>query len=304
MARRRSIRIHTHRVGGNAYWTFLANRMVVADGRLFEVRNGGAGSRPCHLIPYVGSKAGFTGIFDELVPDRVGGRRIIDVFGGSGSFAIYCCRRFGSRRVTYNDNNPVLANFMVQVRDNPGRLASEYGRHKHKHSTDYYLETRRRPLDRGMAGAGRFLYLAKNAFSGKIRFNRSNVFNSPARKRTGCPALDISKMHDISSAISNMQITRRGFEEYGRTRGAFMYLDPPYMNNTNQHYNGVPSTAAFAGFVRRIAPRNMVMISEQNEPGVIGLPGSFMVHRVRLLRSLQYATRTGSKEIIATNYRS
>ena len=82
----------------------------------YMVRNG---RNDYHLIPYVGNKSGFAHIFDELVPASAGERHIVDVFGGGGSFAIYCCSRFGSEMVTYNDNNPTLANFMRFVRDDP-----------------------------------------------------------------------------------------------------------------------------------------------------------------------------------------
>ena len=266
---------------------------------IYDVRNG---PNRFHLIPYVGNKSGFAHIFDELVPDDAGTGEIIDVFGGSGAFAIYCSFRFGSRRITYNDNNPVLANFLECVRDDPGGLVERYGYHRARSDGGYYLETRKADIANGVEGAGRFLYLAKNAFSGKIRFNGMGRFNSPMRKGAKCPALDGERLLDIGRAIRHMKVTCRPFESWSGTRGAFMYLDPPYMNNHNNHYNMVPSTEGFARFVHTITPHNRVMISEQNEPADIGLPSCYAAYGVRLRRSLQYATRNGSREIIAVNY--
>ena len=267
--------------------------------RQYEVRNG---RNRCHLIPYIGNKSGFSDIFDELVPSDAGNGKIVDVFGGSGAFAIYCCFRFGSDRVVYNDNNPVLTNFMAFVRDDVAGLIEEYEGHKSASSPDYFLRVRTESLTDGLRGAGRFLYLAKNAFSGKIRFNKKNGFNAPMRKSTKCPSLSEERFCAISDVVGKMAITNKSFEEFQDTRDAFLYLDPPYMNNTNAHYNGVPATESFARFVRATTLHNRVMISEQNEPDAIGIPESFRIYRIALRRSLQYVTQKDSAEIIATNY--
>lgn len=269
------------------------------EAKTYDVRSG---RNRYHLIPYIGNKSGFAHIFDELVPDDAGSGSIVDVFGGSGAFAIYCSFRFGSRQVTYNDNNPVMVNFMKCVRDDPGGLMERYEEHRARSGGEYFLEVRKLDISGGPDGAGRFLYLAKNAFSGKIRFNGSGMFNAPMRKGTSCPKLDEGRLLDISQSIRHMKITNRPFESWSRTRNAFMYLDPPYMNNTNAHYNMVPSTESFAKFVGDITPHNRVMISEQNEPADIGIPECYAVYRVRLRRSLQYVTQNDSREIVAINY--
>ena len=269
----------------------------------YEVRNG---RNECHLIPYIGNKSGFSHIFDALVPDSAGSMRIVDVFGGSGAFAIYCCLRFGSgENVTYNDNNKVLTNFMTFVRDDAAGLIKEYEKHRALSSGEYFTKIRAESsLTDGLEDAGRFLYLAKNAFSGKIRFNKKqNRFNAPMRKNSKCPAISREHLLSISRAICDMAITNNGFEKFADIKNAFLYLDPPYMNNPNCHYNGVPTTESFAQFVTAISPHNRVMISEQNEPDEIGIPkSSYRVHRIALRRSLQYVTQKDSSEIIAINY--
>lgn len=265
----------------------------------FQVGNG---RTRAHLIPYVGNKSGFVHIFDRLIPDEVQGKRIYDLFGGGGSFSIYCSYRFGSKRVTYNDNNPTITNFLTWVRKDWRGLADQYETHRAKSDGQHYLAVREMPLDGGLVGAGRFLYLAKNAFSGKIRFNSSNRFNSPMRKDSRCPSLDVGQLERISMAIRDLTITTDGFERYADVKDGFVYLDPPYMGNPNNHYNAVPALEDFVGFMQRIEKDNMVMISEQNDPGTLGLSESFRVYPVLLRRSLQYATRTDSREIITVNY--
>lgn len=265
----------------------------------FEVRGG---RNAYHLIPYIGNKSGFAHIFDRLVPNSAGDRRIYDIFGGGASFTIYCCYRFDSKNVTYNDNNPVLANFLRCVRDDPHGLVEEYEVHRRRSDSQYYLDVRGMQLDGGVAGAGRFLYLAKNAFSGKIRFNSSNKFNAPMRKQRRCPTLDSDGLARTSKSIKNLTITNEPFEQYRDVHDGFLYLDPPYMGNANNHYNGVPDTEDFVEFVRSVERSNMVMISEQNDLATLNLPRSFHAYSILLNRSLQYVTRDNSTEIIALNY--
>ena len=273
--------------------------MMVMKNQTFQVSNG---RTSCHLIPYIGNKSGFSHIFDSLIPDSIQGKQIYDAFGGGASFSIYCSYRFGSKYVTYNDNNPTVANFISWVKKDPHGLAEQYETHRDKSDSQYYLDVRDMSLDDGLVGAGRFLYLAKNAFSGKIRFNSSNKFNSPMRKDSKCPNLNLEQLAKISTAIQDLVITNESFEHYEDVKGGFVYLDPPYLENTNNHYNGVPDTEDFIGFVKKIEAYNQVMISEQNSPYMLRLSASFRVYPILLKRSLQYITQNSSKEIVAINY--
>ena len=151
--------------------------------------------------------------------------------------------------------------------------------------------------------AGRFYYLAKNAFSGKIRFNSKNRFNSPMRKGAKCPRVSIDDLKFLSDTIRGMSIRCRDFYEYRNVSGAFVYLDPPYLFNKNGHYNAIISPERFVRFVSAIQAKNKVMISEQNGIRKLGIIGRYSVHRVRLRRSLQYFTRSDSQEIVAINYK-
>ena len=256
---------------------------------------------PLKLIPYIGCKAGFDKIFDHIIPDTIEGT-IYDVFGGSGSFSFYACQRFGSHRVTYNDNNPVVVNLIKQVQSDPTGVWDVYHQHFLKSSVEHYYRVRDLTLEDDVESAGNFLYLAKNAFSGKIRFNASNRFNAPIRKGSSCPKLCRDVLIELSAIIRDMTITNCDYRAFSRLDKAFLYLDPPYFNNTNGHYNGVLCLDEFNHFLRSVESSNRVVLSEQNDPSLFELPNSYTVYPVTLNRSLQYVTRTGSKEIIALNY--
>ncbi len=253
------------------------------------------------LIPYVGCKSGFSHIFDSLVPDNYG-KKIYDLFGGGGAFAFYACSRFGSKNVVFNDHNPTITNLFEALKTEPDSLYAEYLVHRSKSSKEYYLKMRGTDLNDGVAGAGRFFYLAKNAFSGKIRFNSKNEFNSPMRKNAKCPNIDKDALDNLSRLIKNMKITNRDFLSFRGVRQSFLYLDPPYMNNTNGHYNATVPIEAFSNFVKKMESANKLMISEQNDPGTLGLARDYRVFQINLKRSLQYFTQEQSKEIIAINY--
>ena len=253
------------------------------------------------IIPYIGCKAGFKDIFDKIIPDNLA-CRIYDIFGGGGAFSLYASNRFGSHRVTYNDNNPIVVNLIRHVQTSPLRLWELYNEHYKNSSAEYYYRVRNLCLENGIQGAANFLYLAKNAFSGKIRFNSSNKFNSPIRKGSSCPKVNLDSLVNLSKTIQDLTIMNEDYKAFACVDNAFLYLDPPYFNNTNGHYNGVLDLGEFNQFLRTIELKNKVVLSEQNHSEIFDLPESYTVRSITLMRSLQYFTQNKSKEMIAFNY--
>ena len=265
----------------------------------FTVRNNRSRLR---LIPYVGNKSGFAHIFDELTPDSFSEKKFYDLFGGSGSFSFYICERFGSKNVVYNDNNPVITNLMNVLKKNPKKLILEYNKHRKKSSQEYYNQLRDENLTKGIVAAGKFFYLAKNAFSGKIRFNPKGKFNCPMRKNASCPVLDEEQILFVSKIIKDLSISNKSYLDFVDVRDSFLYLDPPYLNNPNGHYNSLIEPNEFVNFVKTTSKSNKVMISEQNFPETLNHSKKFQIFPILLNRSLQYVTQEKSKEIIAINY--
>ncbi|MDE0553666.1 MAG: DNA adenine methylase [Candidatus Poribacteria bacterium] len=253
------------------------------------------------IIPYIGCKAGFKDIFDKIIPDNLT-CRIYDIFGGGGAFSFYACNRFGSHRVIYNDNNPIVVNLIRHVQTAPLRLWELYNEHYNNSSNEYYYQVRNLCLENGVEGAANFLYLAKNAFSGKIRFNSSNKFNSPIRKGSSCPKVELDSLLNLSKTIQDLTIMNEDYKAFACVDNSFLYLDPPYFNNTNGHYNGILDLDEFNQFLRTIELTNKVVLSEQNHPEIFDLPESYTVRSITLMRSLQYFTQNKSKEMIAFNY--
>lgn len=92
------------------------------------------------------------------------------------------------------------------------------------------------------------------------------------------------------------------YKAFASVGNAFLYLDPPYFNNTNGHYNGVLDLGEFNRFLRTIESKNKVVLSEQNHSEIFDLPDAYTVRSITLMRSLQYFTQNKSEEMIAFNY--
>lgn len=254
------------------------------------------------FIPYIGNKSGFSHIFDSMIPDNFSDMKFYDVFGGGGSFTFYICSRFGAKNVFYNDNNPVIVNLLKYLKKDPRGLLKKYEKHRKNSSPEYYYEIRDKEQSDDLVSAGRFMYLAKNAFSGKIRFNPKGKFNCPMRINSKCPMIDKEQFLHLSSLIQDLKIYNESFEYFESVKKSFLYLDPPYLNNPNGHYNNLIEPNRFIEFVKNIEKDNKVMISEQNSSKDLHLSQIFNVYSIHLKRSLQYFTKNSSHEIIAINY--
>ena len=143
----------------------------------------GPGDSSLRLFHYFGSKARFKHVFDAVLPDEA--ERVVDVFGGSGAFSFYACRRYGAGKVVYSDASLHLANLMLHARDFPHELRAAACRHCARHSRGYYYRQREIDSREGVEGAGRLLYLARNSFSGILRIKDGAMGARRARTSSG-----------------------------------------------------------------------------------------------------------------------
>lgn len=94
--------------------------------------------------------------------------------------------------------------------------------------------------------AARFIFLNKLSFNGLYRTNLSGVFNVPfSGSKTGSlPTAE--SLNDYSKALSRTKLVAKDFEAVVKTeatKGAFVYLDPPYFLTSAQvftEYNSSP----------------------------------------------------------------
>ena len=80
--------------------------------------------------------------------------------------------------------------------------------------------------------------------------------------------------------IRDLTILNKDYTTLDDIRDSFLYLDPPYMNNSNGHYNAVVPLDDFISFVKNLENINNIMISEQNRPELLRLSDIYTIFPV------------------------
>lgn len=142
------------------------------------------------------------------------------------------------QKARVNDYNAELINTYTVIRDQPDELIALLKKHSENNTSDYYYKIR--ALDRSesflstdaVTRAARIIYLNKTCFNGLYRVNSSGQVNSPYGRykkpnivnEAGIRALSNYLQGDIELMCGDYSLALRNLP-----RGAFVYLDPPYM---------------------------------------------------------------------------
>lgn len=143
------------------------------------------------------------------------------------------------KKAIINDYNAELINVYTTVRDFPEELIEKLEEHNRENSEAYFYQLR--ALDRTAAylsmdsveKAARVLYLNKTCYNGLYRVNAAGHFNSPYGKYKNPNIVNAETIRAMSKYLQNPQIViqqgdyRKALN--GLRKGAFVYLDPPYM---------------------------------------------------------------------------
>lgn len=154
------------------------------------------------------------------------------------------------KKAIINDYNNELINVYLTVRDSVNELITELERHNKNNSKDYFYELR--AVDRtseyekmsNVQKAARVIYLNKTCYNGLYRVNAAGQFNSPYGKYKNPNIVNATTIRAMSKYLQKSQIDiRQGdYREVlkGLRKGAFVYLDPPYMP--------ISSSSSFTGY--------------------------------------------------------
>lgn len=170
----------------------------------------------------------------------------VEPFVGGGAVFFY----LQPKKAIINDFNSELINVYMIVRDFSEELISELEKHNSNNSEEYYYEIR--ALDRtpefsklsNIEKAARILYLNKTCYNGLYRVNSAGQFNSPYGRYKNPNIVNPISIRAMSKYFQSNEIDiRQG--DYRDTlqelhRGAFVYLDPPYMP--------ISSSSSFTGY--------------------------------------------------------
>lgn len=154
------------------------------------------------------------------------------------------------KKAIINDYNKELINVYCVIRDFPEELINELEKHRENNSEEYFYQIR--SLDRSdkflnltdIERAARIIYLNKTCYNGLYRVNSAGQFNSPYGKYKNPNIVNQVTIRAVSKYFNKnkIQIKNGDYKEVlkGLRKGAFVYLDPPYMP--------ISSSSSFTGY--------------------------------------------------------
>ena len=157
------------------------------------------------------------------------------------------------KKAIINDYNEELVNVYNTIKDSPVELLEILRVHEEKNKTigaDYFYEIR--GIDRteefkkmnNIERAARIIYLNKTCFNGLYRVNAAGQFNTPYGKYKNPDIANETTINAMSTYLNKnkIKILQGDYKHAlkGLRKGAFVYLDPPYMP--------ISSSSAFTGY--------------------------------------------------------
>lgn len=201
------------------------------------------------ILKWVGGKRQLLDEIDQRLPKKIS--YYVEPFIGGG--AVLFDKQPQYARI--NDYNEELINVYRVVKDNPNELIKELVVHEEKNEqlgSEWFYHVR--GLDResnfdelsNVEKAARIIYLNKTCFNGLFRVNSAGQLNVPYGRYKHPNIVNEVGIRALHKYFSEADIDMRqgDFAECLKDlpKGAFVYLDPPYMPIT--------ATSAFTGYTQ------------------------------------------------------
>ncbi len=201
------------------------------------------------ILKWVGGKRQLLDEIEQRLPKKIS--YYVEPFIGGG--AVLFDKQ--PQQVRINDYNEELINVYRVVRDNPNELIKELTVHEEKNSelgSEWFYHVRGLDRESGfdklssVEKAARIIYLNKTCFNGLFRVNSAGQLNVPYGRYKHPNIVNevgIRALHKYFSEV-NIDMRQGDFAECLKDlpKGAFVYLDPPYMPIT--------ATSAFTGYTQ------------------------------------------------------
>lgn len=202
------------------------------------------------------------------------------------------------KKAIINDYNSELINVYLVIKNNPEELIIELGKHESNNTEDYFYEMR--ATDRSieyatmtnLQKAARIIYLNKTCYNGLYRVNSSGQFNSPYGKYKNPNIVNATTIRGMSKYLNstNVDIRQGDYKDVlkGLRKGAFVYLDPPYMP--------ISTSSSFTGYTENgFSYDQQVALKKEcdklNEKGILFLQSNSDCPEIRELYS-EYEIKT------------
>lgn len=197
------------------------------------------------ILKWVGGKRQLLNEIIPMIPNSY--TTYVEPFIGGGAVLF----DLQPKKAIINDYNSELINVYIVIRDYPDELIRELQFHKDNNTSEHFYAVRE--YDRNaevfaqmtaVQKAARIIYLNKTCFNGLYRVNSAGQFNSPYGKYKNPNIVNEPVIRAMSKYFNENKIIIKNedFKETlkGLRRGAFVYLDPPYMP--------ISSSSSFTGY--------------------------------------------------------
>ena len=197
------------------------------------------------VLKWVGGKRQLLNDIIPMIPKNCS--TYVEPFIGGGAVLF----ELQPKKAIINDFNGELINVYTVIRDYPEELIKELQFHKENNTSEYFYTVReydRKPdffsKMTSVQKAARVIYLNKTCYNGLYRVNSAGQFNVPYGKYKNPNIVNETVIRAMSKYFNenNIVIKNEDFKETlkGLRRGAFVYLDPPYMP--------ISSSSSFTGY--------------------------------------------------------
>lgn len=194
------------------------------------------------ILKWVGGKRQ---LLDDILPLIPQCSTYVEPFVGGGAVLL----SLQPKKAVINDYNAELINVYVCVRDHLEELLEMLERHKELNSAGHFYKVRALDREPGFEDlppverAARIIYLNKTCYNGLYRVNSAGQFNSPYGKYKNPAIVNEPVVRAMSTYLNGGVKILCG--DYGQalkglSKGAFVYLDPPYMP--------ISSSSSFTGY--------------------------------------------------------
>ena len=197
------------------------------------------------VLKWVGGKRQLLNDIIPMIPKNCS--TYVEPFIGCGAVLF----ELQTKKAIINDFNSELINVYTVIRDYSEELIKELQFHKDNNTSEHFYAVReydRKPeffsQMTPVQKAARVIYLNKTCYNGLYRVNSAGQFNSPYGKYKNPNIVNETVIRAMSKYFNenNIVIKNEDFKEAlkGLRRGAFVYLDPPYMP--------ISSSSSFTGY--------------------------------------------------------
>ena len=197
------------------------------------------------VLKWVGGKRQLLNDIIPMIPKNCS--TYVEPFIGGGAVLF----ELQPKKAIINDFNSELINVYTVIRDYSEELIKELQFHKDNNTSEHFYAVReydRKPeffsQMTPVQKAARVIYLNKTCYNGFYSVNSAGQFNSPYGKYKNPNIVNETVIRAMSKYFNenNIVIKNEDFKEAlkGLRRGAFVYLDPPYMP--------ISSSSSFTGY--------------------------------------------------------